>query len=101
MLIPYSFKLGPHQYFVHRQEFLRNCDKGRVYYPAAGLNGYVQIATHRAGKPRRHRDKVQSFWHETVHAILHDMRHDALRDDEVFVDAFAKRLTQIVYSAEL
>lgn len=36
-----------------------------------------------------------TFWHETVHAILHMMSHP-LVDDEVFVDQFSGLLAQCV-----
>lgn len=97
MLIPYTFKLGPMEYRVKQLPELRGQAKG-WWYP---YNGVIHIATHRMGRQRPQRQKVHTFWHETVHAILHDMGNHALRDDEKFVDAFAKRLTQIVYTARV
>lgn len=36
----------------------------------------------------------ETFWHEVTHAILHDMRRDDL-NNESFVKAFSKRLSQV------
>jgi hypothetical protein len=98
MLIPYSFKLGKGEYRVQHVLALPQCRVGYVHYPPVSL---IQIAQTSWGACKlRARRRVHIFWHETVHAILHDMGH-RLRDDEKFVDAFAKRLTQIVSTARV
>jgi hypothetical protein len=40
-----------------------------------------------------------SFWHELVHAILHDMGRHTLNRDEGFVTGFANRLSKAIDSA--
>lgn len=72
----------------------RSCT-GRIF-PAVGT---LQVATHdRAGLPREPAAVTETFWHEAMHAILHDMDH-RLNHDEQFVTGVAKRLTQIVNTA--
>jgi hypothetical protein len=96
MLIPKSFFLGGSQWHVKLRESLSQSALGRVHY----YFQTITLATHRLGTRRRQRELAQSFWHEATHAILHDMRH-ALRDDEKFVEDFARRLTEITDSARL
>lgn len=36
--------------------------------------------------------KQQTFWHETVHAMLDEIGESELCEDEDFVDAFAKQI---------
>lgn len=43
------------------------------------------------GKKLTRCEVLQSYYHEVVHFILHDMKHP-LNDDEKFVDDFAKRM---------
>jgi hypothetical protein len=45
--------------------------------------------------PRR---MVHTFWHEVMHAILHDMGSPKWRDEK-FVDAIGRRLAGVVASA--
>jgi exoribonuclease II len=40
-----------------------------------------------------------SFWHELVHAILHDMGRHNLNRDEGFVTGFANRISKAIDSA--
>ena len=40
-----------------------------------------------------------TFWHETIHAILEDMGHE-LCENERFVTAFANRLSDAIDSAK-
>jgi hypothetical protein len=96
MHIPKSFDLGAHRWEVHHFMALARSALGRVNY----VTKSIALATHRLGQRRRKREVAHSFWHETTHAILHDMHHP-LRDDEFFVDEFAKRLTQITHTAKL
>lgn len=104
MIIPTEFTVGNATYRIKQFKLLSGCARGRVFYPERNL---IQLATHRwAGvhaEPVPMRRRVQVFWHEAVHAILHDMpvKYAYLRDDEQFVEAFAKRMTQVVYSAKL
>ena len=101
MIIPYKFSLQRHEYTVSHEFRLKHDVRGRVWYPWDGTHGGIQLATHRLGTLVPHKRRVQVFWHEVVHAILHEMGRDDLDADERFVEEFAKRLTQIVYTARL
>lgn len=63
--------------------------KGRIYYDKK-----VILIAERAGVTNRKYSKVekeQTFCHELVHAMLYDMKEDALNKNEKFVDELAKR----------
>ena len=100
MQIPKSFMLGKHRYTVRLQGQLPYGDWGKCY-PDAKL---ILVATHaKTGKPRKETGPQGlgvSFWHETTHAILHDMDHP-LWCNETFVTEFSRRLGQVVESAVL
>ena len=98
MIIPYTFKLGHHQYRVLQIPEVPDCARGDVRYPPAST---IRLSTHRFNERIPLRRKTQTFWHEVVHAILFDMGQHTLNHDERFVDGFAKRLTQVVYTARL
>jgi len=53
----------------------------------------IRIQKNVNGMPREETDILRTFLHELTHWILHQMQHE-LRDDEVFVDGFARLLTQ-------
>lgn len=61
--------------------------------------GVLRIGTHeRDGTERPVPAVTETFWHEALHTILHDMRHK-LNHDEQFVTGVAKRIAQIVHTA--
>lgn len=90
MEIPKSFKLGKNFWKVLVRSTRRTL-RGRTYVRENGIvvAGWLP--------PRA---RAETFWHEVTHAILHDMSHP-LWKDEKFVEAFSKRLNQIVHTAEL
>lgn len=97
MPIPRRMRVGKRLYSVEVVEALidKNC-MGRVNY----ANRRIQIASHHSPGRRIARAEVRdSFWHETVHAILHDMGRDNLNRDESFVIGFASRLSKAIDSA--
>jgi len=97
MMIPYSFKLGRKEFTVHHSMDLPKGVLGQVYYAPAT----IKIASfNRSGKERTQMQRSETFWHETTHAILHDMNH-VLRSNEKFVTEFSKRLNQVVHTARL
>ena len=97
MMIPYSFKLGDKNWSVHRVYAVEGKNKvGKVFYDLHA----IQIATHRKQQPRSDEAKAETFWHEVVHAVLHDMG-DAKHGDERWVTDFSKRLNQVVHTARL
>lgn len=93
MMIPKSFKLGKKRVDVAQY------DKKRLYGGAVG-SFYYSIERMAIATRRPKREVNETFWHETTHAILHDMKHP-LWNDEKFVTAFSKRLAQVVETAVL
>lgn len=96
MKVPVSFKIGHKGYEVSQPYTispLHACNGGlcNVYYKKMLVAHNVQ------GRPMTERRRAQVFWHETMHAILHDMDHKQWRD-EAFVEGLAKRITDVVYS---
>jgi hypothetical protein len=70
---------------------------GRTYYPDRNIKiGLKSNSTGRVYKPTEVHD---TFWHEVVHAILHDMGEDSLNRNERFVTRFANRLTKAIETA--
>lgn len=96
MMIPKSFKVGHLRYRVQLHMTIPNRDFGHIFYD----HGLVRLATHIKGVPRHPAALSETFWHETTHAILHDMRH-ALAGNEAFVTDFSQRLNQVVHTARL
>ena len=95
--IPRRMRVGKRMYSVEVVEALidKNC-MGRVNYQ----NRNIQIATHHSpGRKIAGADIRDSFWHETIHAILHDMGEDSLNKNERFVTRFANRLTKAIETA--
>lgn len=95
--IPRRMRVGKRMYSVEVVEALidKNC-MGRVNYQ----NRNIQIATHHSpGRKIAGADIRDSFWHETIHAILHDMGRDNLNRDEAFVRGFASRLSHAIDTA--
>jgi hypothetical protein len=70
---------------------------GRTYDPDRNIKiGLKSNSTGRVYKPTEVHD---TFWHEVVHAILHDMGEDSLNKNERFVTRFANRLTKAIETA--
>lgn len=40
--------------------------------------------------------QVTTYWHEFMHALLHEIGADTLADDEAFVDTCAQNITRAV-----
>lgn len=97
MKIPSGFKMGGKEFSVWHSQTIApgQACRGGLYNPAFRS---LDVAHTVQGKPMSERRRAQVFWHETMHAILHDMDHKQWRD-EAFVEAIAKRLTDVVYSA--
>lgn len=93
MQIPVKFKIRNVAYTV--QPF--TC-YGRVQGTFIPACRHLWVATQHKGKARKSQDIAETFWHEVTHAILRDMDHPQW-DDETFVTAFSKRLTQVIYTA--
>lgn len=98
MKIPKSFRLGDAHYTVS----IKRSIKGGVWGRAWLESHHIEIATHWKRKPRPEtgsRGVGVTFWHEVTHAILYDMGN-SLYNDEAFVSAFAKKLGQVIETAE-
>lgn len=98
MKYPKKFKVGKRAYEVGTlRNIAQPVAKGKIYYDA----GSILLATHSGytDKPLSEGERDTAFWHETMHAILRDM--DSPKDrDEAFVEGVARRLAQVVATAE-
>ena len=98
MKYPKKFKVGKKKYQVDIwPTIVTPPANGRIFFDT----GVILLATHSAytGKPLSAGERDTAFWHETVHAILHDMG-SRKNHDEAFVQGMARRLEQIVRTAE-
>jgi hypothetical protein len=99
VLIPASFKLDRRPYSVSLVRHTKPTGTmGKVYYELR----LIEIATHSGRSQRKftREELTDTFWHEVTHAILRDMDHPLWRSEK-FVSAFARRMTEIVLTAEL
>lgn len=101
MKLPKSIKVSGMEYAVRRPQQMRQPhSRGQVI--RFGYGGHfldVAVQDNTNGRNLTEKEVTHTFWHEALHAALHSMGHK-LCADEVFVDALAKRLTQIIYSAK-
>lgn len=96
--IPRRVRVGNKQYSIDIVEtMLRKRDMGRIHYD----HNRIELGEFSNVTGRRFRPEIvqENFWHEVVHAILHDMAEHKLNSNERFVQEFAKRLTQVINSA--
>lgn len=98
MKIPKSIKIGKTKYVVEQPHMMDDlCVVGRIHY-----SGTIQVAQCGNYKPKGRKQSKDSrtvtFWHEVMHGILHDMGHK-LYNNEVFVDAVAQRIAQVIKTA--
>ena len=96
--IPRKMRIGNKQYSVEIVEaMLEKRHRGRINYTAQTIRlGQRSNVTTRVYTP----EQVQeTFWHEVIHGILHDMGRDTLNRDERFVNEFAYRLNKTINSA--
>lgn len=97
MKIPKKFRVGKTHYKVAYTAWFDNPHKrGEILYGPRKITLALVKGPYGTLVPERR--ITHTFWHEATHAILHDMGH-RLHTNEGFVDEFAKRLTDIVYSA--
>ena len=97
MSLPKKVKVGNRWYSVEVVEAMRDKSiMGRVNY----TDRTIQIGkrTHH-GIPFKLSALHETFWHELVHAILHDMGEDKLNERENFVEEFSTRLAKAIQSA--
>jgi hypothetical protein len=98
MEIPKTFRVGKTRYKVTMVDTLpRAFNTGRVNF----VKGQMTIARscNQTGKERGADAQAHTFWHEFVHAALHDMGRPRLCSNEYFVDQMAKRIMDVVRTA--
>jgi len=120
MVIPKSFRLGSKTFRVNQPRTMPYGKVGEVHYKM----GVIRVAQYRMitpaptfgsalvkyeggtyiygalTEPRSDTARAETFWHETVHAILYDMEHKLWRNEK-FVTEFSKRLNQVIHTAKL
>jgi hypothetical protein len=96
--LPTRIRIGKRLYSIDVVETMINKGDMARHYPALQK---IKIAqrSNLTGKRFKQHDINDSFWHEIVHAILHDMGAHELNKNEAFVTAFASRLTKAIKSA--
>tara|TARA_R110000772_G_scaffold201859_1_gene312184 strand:+ start:7 stop:297 length:291 start_codon:yes stop_codon:yes gene_type:complete len=91
LTIPRKVKVGKRWYSVEILEAMCNKQQaGRVFF---------DTQTIQVGRHTKQSEMDETFWHELVHAILHDMEEHKLNDRETFVEDFAHRLAKAIKSA--
>jgi predicted SprT family Zn-dependent metalloprotease len=98
MKIPKQITVGKHTYTIKRPHTVQDpASYGRTYFD----DKVIELAVYdKFGNKFEQEEVDDTFWHELTHAILHDMGH-YLYDNELFVTAFANRLSDAVNSAKL
>jgi hypothetical protein len=98
MKIPKSFKVGKVKFIVNRPDMLMTFHARGYFHSAEKQIGIAKL-DNTNGRKLTEKEVTHTFWHEAVHAMLHDMQ-SKLTYDEVFVDALAKRMTEVIYTAK-
>jgi predicted SprT family Zn-dependent metalloprotease len=102
MKIPKEIKIGGVKHTIEQPKGLNLDGEGcrGAYFEDRALI-YVAKGTDNPENWQKFTEKERSetFWHEIVHAILHDMKHRQ-RDDEKFVIGFSQRLNDAIRSAK-
>jgi len=96
--IPRKMRVGSRTYSVEVVEAMIEKNlMGRTYYPDRNIK--IGLKSNSTGRVYRPSEVHDTFWHEVVHAILHDMGEDSLNRNERFVTRFANRLTKAIETA--
>jgi len=96
--IPRKMRIGNKQYSIEIVEaMLEKRHRGRISYTAQTIR--LGQRSNVTNKPYTHEQVKETFWHEVIHGILHDMGRDTLNRDERFVNEFAYRLNKAINSA--
>jgi hypothetical protein len=97
--IPKKLNVGYKQYRVVRVKSYPGWQVGEINHrkKLLGVARYMRVLQTGAFSRMTTREQWETFWHETMHGILHDMkRHDL--NNERFVNAFCRRLYQALDS---
>jgi hypothetical protein len=93
--VPHSIKVGRKRYKIRLQDDHPHALGTIAYNPRI-----INIALRRANRRRLpHKEVSESFWHETVHAVLYEMKHPLFKNER-FVTQFAHLLNNVIYSAQ-
>lgn len=96
--LPRSIRVGKKRYSIDVIEtMLQHGDMARVHYDRKRIE--IGTRSNKTGKPFSAAQVHDSFWHELVHAILHDMGRHTLNKNEAFVTEFASKLASAIKSA--
>jgi hypothetical protein len=94
-MIPSHIKVSKVWYRVNLKPQTRSNFDGYIQY----VPRQIYVFTHRKdGAPIKPVLQRETFWHETVHAILYEMQHP-LYNNEKFVTEFAKNLSKVIDTA--
>lgn len=94
--IPKTFQCGGQKWFVNMADRL----DGNCLGLCRGGECVIDIADEFNNKSFQHDEcKVNTFYHELVHAILGNIGQDELNDDHKFVCSFAALLTEAMRDA--
>ena len=95
--LPKKIKVGAKWYSVEVVEAMRDKSlMGRVNYTERKIE--LGRRTHH-DIPFKLSALHETFWHEVVHAILHDMKEHELNEREQFVEEFSLRLARAINTA--
>jgi len=96
--IPKKIKIGKRWYTIEVVEQMPKTGlMGDIDYPPS-QHIRVGLRSSRTGQSFKQEEIADTFWHEIVHAILHEMDSRLYRN-EMFVTAFATCLTKAINSA--
>ena len=91
MPIPSKFTLFATEYEVYYDSFL---DGEGLYGQFVPSRNVIRLALTHETSPLNPSIQEATFYHEKVHAILHEMNETELYENEKFVDLFSKLLMQ-------
>ena len=97
-VIPDSFNVAGMTYHVcHVDNKRGNSGYGEINYPKNEVTLFDKIDEVHVCKDQ----KVQTFWHEAVHAILSALGESSLCSDEKFVCKFSSLLNELMQTASI
>lgn len=94
MKLPKSITVNDKKYTVINDVSKEQYTLGSISY----TNSTIHVNTKTAQRTVPKSEQAVVFWHEVVHAILHDIK-PKLNNDEKFVQEFAELLHQVTTSA--
>ena len=94
MKLPKIIAVGDKKYTVINTTTKEPYVLGSISY----TNCTITVSTKTPQRVVPKAEQAVVFWHEVVHAILHDIK-PKLNKDERFVEEFAERLQQVTTSA--